>query len=62
MGDEAALKSAMHPDVRSCMQSKRILLFGEMLTAAGFPSAPELVHQMSAGFPPFGAMPRTGVF
>ena len=44
------------------MQTKSILLFGEMLEAINFPARKELVHFMAAGFPMSGLYPLTHVF
>ena len=59
---EAGLKEAVHPDVRNSIQDKSLLVFKEMLDAAGFPNAGELIHAMSSGFPLVGDVPPTGLF
>ena len=58
---EEELHRVMDPDVERVVSSKKILLFGEMLRDVGFPTAAELVHCMSAGFPVVGPMPVTNI-
>jgi len=59
---EQELRRQAHPDVRNSIQSKRLLLFGEMLEAAGFPQPSALIHRMATGFPLVGEIEATGVF
>ena len=59
---EQELRSKMHDDVRPTMSSKRILLFGEMLTAAGVPKANDLCHLLASGFTITGEVPASGLF
>ena len=60
--DEAALKKCMPSEVAEVMSGKRLLVFGEMLEAVGFPNAALLLHHLTHGFPVTGAFPETGVF
>jgi hypothetical protein len=59
---EEELRKMMHPDVRPIMASKRILLFGEMLSAAGVPKANDLCQHLAAGFTITGEVPASGLF
>ena len=59
---EETLRNSAHPDVRPSIESKRILLFGEMLSSVGFPSAERLMHRMAVGFPLAGKLEETGMF
>ena len=52
----------MHPDVKRVMSGKRILLFKEMLRAAGMPNIDVLIDFMVSGFPVAGSLATTGVF
>ena len=59
---EARLRESVHADVKPSLQTKRVLLFGEMLASVGFPHHDKLVHRMCAGFPLAGEIERTYVF
>ena len=59
---EELLRNSVHPDVRPSIASKKISLFGEMLSSVGFPSAERLMHRMLVGFPLAGKLEETGVF
>ena len=61
-GRECQLHAALDVNVNGIVNTKRILLFGEMLKEATFPNADDLVHYLSAGFPLAGDFPSTGVF
>ena len=52
----------MDTRVTNAMKWKRTLLFVEMLHSIHFPSAKELGHYLSSGFPIAGPFPPTGVF
>ena len=51
----------LHPDVASVLAGKRLLLFGELLAAVGFPKADVLIHLLCTGFPLTGIFPKTEV-
>ena len=59
---ETELRGAVHHEVRPSISGKRLLLFGEMLSASGFPRPSALVHRMASGFPLLGNIEATGVF
>ena len=59
---EEDLRRQVHPDVRKSIEGKKLLLFGEMLHAAGFPRPSALIFRMAAGFPLLGNIEATGVF
>ena len=59
---EEELRAKMHGQVAPIVSSKRILLFGEMLTAVGFPGASALCQAMAADFKITGEIEATGVF
>ena len=61
-GQELALHEGLDPHVRMVIKRKRLLLFEEMLTAAGFPGASDLTYHFTKGFPVAGEFPVTSVF
>ena len=61
-GRECQLHAALDVNVNGIVNTKRILLFGEMLKEAAFPNADDIVHYLSAAFPLAGEFPSTGVF
>jgi hypothetical protein len=59
---EAQLRASAHRDVRPAIESKRLMLFCEMLRAVNFPDPEKRVHAMASGFPLAGNIDRTGLF
>ena len=59
---EAVLHASLDPVLSNILKSKRLLLFGEALRAAGFPKPDDLIHRMAKGFDVVGKLPTTGVF
>ncbi len=59
---EVHLHHALHPELKTILADKRILVFSEMLEHLGFPRRSDLVHFMVSGFPVVGAYPRTDIF
>jgi hypothetical protein len=59
---ETQLHEALHPEVRTIVADKRVLVFSELLDILGFPRRADLIHFMISGFPVVGAYPRTDIF
>eukprot|EP00972_Heterocapsa_arctica_P053504 7879756-Heterocapsa_arctica.AAC.1 len=59
---ERGLHAAAHAEVRPFLEGKNVLLFGEMLSEAGFPNARGVIDLILQGVPMFGEFPRTGLF
>ena len=55
------MKERMNPEVRRVMESKRILLFKEMLGEINWPDS-SLSHRMATGFRLTGQLDQTGAF
>ena len=61
-GKEAELHAMMDRRVAKVMAGKNILVLVEMLHSIGFPTAGDVGHYLSTGFPVTGPFPPTGIF
>ena len=60
--EEDALHATLHPEVAAVIKVKRLLVFGEMLQASGFPGSDRLIKAISRGFDVVGDLDCTGAF
>jgi hypothetical protein len=59
---EDQLHHSLHPELKTIIAEKRVLVFAEMLEHLEFPRRSELVHFVVTGFPVVGPYPRTDIF